>query len=145
MRGDKTKAAAIGRRIAEARASSGWTNATKFAAAIESDRNSIGRWERGEVVPSALNIEAISRVTRVSADWLLRGEATPEWSAVIDEWQRTRSRAPADVVAFFRSLPLAGYVPSLRFLDLAFTAWEHGLAAAEVVQIARETETARAI
>lgn len=132
----------IGRRIAQAREGSGWTNITKFAAAIGSDRNSVGRWERGESVPEAHNLEAIGRITRHSVDWLLRGEVTPEWTALIDAWRRDTPRATDAVVGWIRGLPLAGYVPSRRFLDLALTAHEHGLTPEQAVTMAQENVTA---
>lgn len=140
----RARATEIGARIAAARDAAGYRNATRFAAAIGADRNSVGRWERGEVVPDALFLEAISRVVRVSADYLLRGETPPEWTSTIATWQATPtgSRASAEALAFVRSLPVAGYVPSLRFLDLALVAFEHGLTPTEAAAAARETEIA---
>jgi transcriptional regulator with XRE-family HTH domain len=141
------RAAEIGARIAQARIGSGWTNVTRFAAKIGTDRNSVGRWERGEVLPDALSIEAVSRVTRRSADWILRGEASPEWAETIEAWRKgaTGSRAPDAAVGFIRSLPLAGYIPSLRFLDLVFLAYEHGLTPDQALTMAGENITAESI
>jgi len=141
------RAAEIGARITEARESAGWTNKTTFAAKVGTDRNTVGRWEKGESVPDALLLDAVSRITLRSADWILRGEAAPEWSETIEKWRKTPtgSRAPDAALGFIKSLPLGGYTPSMRFLDLVFTAWEHDLKPDEAVQMAAENITAESI
>jgi len=109
------RAAEIGGRIAQARNDSGWTNITRFAAEIGSDRNSVGRWERGEVLPDALSIEAVSRVTGRSADWILRGDPSPGWTAAIEAWRATPTESSSfgAVDRLFSSLPPARRLPAV--------------------------------
>ncbi len=141
---EKQRAVEIGARIRLARENAGMSNATKFAKDADVDRNSVGRWEKGVVMPDLLNIETVARLTRVSIGWLISGESSPEWSQMIDEWKKTQPRATDAAVSFLRSLPVSGYVPSTTFLDIALLAFEKGLTPGEVMQIGRETVTGRA-
>ena len=141
---EKRRAIEIGGRIRAARESTG-LNATVFARTAGVDRNSVGRWEKGKSIPEALHLEAIASTARVSIDWLVSGETTPEWTTAIATWRAETPRATDDAVLFIRSLPLAGYRPSSTFLDIALLAFEKGLTPQQVVGVARETETARQI
>ena len=101
----------------------------------------MGRWERGDGLPDALNIEAISRVCGVSADWLLRGVPPSQASEVFARWRASPRGMTASEVAllFLETLPLGSWTPSLVFYDLALLAFEQGLSQEEAVDAARVT------
>jgi transcriptional regulator with XRE-family HTH domain len=132
----------IGARIRRVRELSGY-NATRFAELIEADRNTVGRWERGAGLPDALNVEAISRVCRVSADWLLRGEASPQVAAVFTAWRSKRTDVDERAQLFLETLPLRDWIPTPVFYDLALLAYQQGLTQDEAIDAARVTEMRR--
>jgi hypothetical protein len=95
-------------------------------------------------MPEAHNLEAIGRVTRRSIDWILRGEMTPEWSAMLAEWRETAtgSRATEEQIGWIRTLPLVGYVPTLLAFDLALMMHERGLTPEQAATAIGENVTA---
>ena len=135
---------AIGERIATARLSAGYENASEFARHVGVSPNTIYRWERGEVAPSIWQLESVSRIARVTTDWILRG-SRQDASARLDEWLKTprgqSAKEPARI--WLRELPIGGFVPSDVFYDLALLAFEQGLSPDEAVVAARFTETKR--
>lgn len=134
-------AKSLGDRIRRAREAAGFPNRTRFAELIEVDRNTVGRWEAGRGLPDAQNVEAISRVCAVSADWLLRGQADEAASAVLAEWRRTRGQHASDAaMIYLESLPTAGREVTATFYDLSLIAHEQGLSVAEAAEAARVTE-----
>jgi transcriptional regulator with XRE-family HTH domain len=139
---EKTRqaAAALGARIRRVRETSGY-NQTRFAELIEADRNTVGRWERGDGLPDALNIEAISRVCGVSADWLLRGVPPSQAAETFKEWRESpHGRAASqEALLFLETLPLGVWTPSRTFYDLALLAFEQGLSQEEAIDAARVT------
>lgn len=62
-------------RIAKARNHAGLSQA-ELAEMLPAARNTLSRWERGDMNPSQRSLEAISRVTGVSYDWLVNGDNT---------------------------------------------------------------------
>lgn len=121
---------AIGARIHEARIAAGYgDNASEFAREIGMAPNSVYRLEAGKMEPKVPTLERISRVCRVSMDWLVRGETTAGATSALDAWRATPRGASASpgAVAFLRSLPLAGYAATPAFFDLALLAYETGL------------------
>jgi transcriptional regulator with XRE-family HTH domain len=136
------RAAEIGARIKEARVRAGYTNATLFGAEIGIDRNNIYRWERGGGLPDVLALDAIARVTRTPADWILRGEVTPEWADTIERWRQTANGVSDKALAFIRSVPLHNYRPSPGALDLLLTAFRYGLSPEQALAAASVNETA---
>lgn len=62
-------------RIAKARNHAGLSQA-ELAEKLPAARNTLSRWERGDMQPSQRSLEAISRATGVSLDWLLQGDPT---------------------------------------------------------------------
>jgi transcriptional regulator with XRE-family HTH domain len=133
---------AIGGRIATARLSAGYENASEFARHVGVSPNTIYRWERGEVAPSIWQLESVSRVARVTTDWVLRG-SREDASARLDAWLATpRGRSASEAARIWlRELPIGGFVPSDVFYDLALLAFEQGLSADEAVVAARFTES----
>jgi transcriptional regulator with XRE-family HTH domain len=135
---------AIGARIASARLSAGYENASEFARHVGVSPNTIYRWERGEVAPSIWQLESVSRVSRVTTDWILRG-SRQDASERLDAWLETpRGRSAGEGArAWLRELPIGGFVPSDVFYDLALLAFEQGLSPDEAVVAARFTEAKR--
>lgn len=135
---------AIGQRIAEARAAIGTANASLFADQLGVRPNTVYRWERGELVPSIFTLYRIAQLAGVTMEWLVGGTETPA-DPHLERWIRTPTgqTAPAEALAFLRSLPLRGYVPSDLFWDLALTAWRAGLAPDDASRAARTTERHR--
>lgn len=139
--------AEIGARIGEAMVAAGYGQnmASAFARAVGVSPNTVYRWCSGAMVPDFWALEAISRVCRVSIDWIVRGEPSASTSEALDQWRKTPRGASATpaAVAFLRSLPLAGYVASPAFFDLALLAYEQGLTAPEAVAAAKLTTTVK--
>jgi len=137
---------AIGARIGAARAAAGYgANASAFARAIGVAPNTVYRWESGEIVPDVWRLESISRVCRVTMDYIVRGEAAPSATEALEAWRATprgQTASPA-ALAFLRSVPLAGYVASPAFFDLLLLAYEQGLSPEEAATAARVTATLR--
>lgn len=131
----------IGERIARARLTAGYENAAEFARLVGVQPNTLYRWERGDLVPSIWYLEGVSRIARVSSDWILRGTAEPRLE-ILEEWRRTpRGQTATEAqLSFLRALPLEGYTPTLRFYNLALSAIEEGLSPADVALAARVTE-----
>jgi transcriptional regulator with XRE-family HTH domain len=133
---------AIGARIGQARLSAGYENAAEFARACNVSPNTVYRWERGEVVPDIFGLESVARVSRVSADWLLRGTVPSRHAAALEEWRKTPRGQTASQAAYalLETLPLAGYEPKPAFFDLVLMAIEQGLPPETAVLAARFTE-----
>lgn len=147
----------MGERFALARSQSSLT-AAELGARVGVDRNTIYRWEAaGQIAeidgkrvkgsePGALDVEAVSRATGVTTDWLLRGVSAPAVRDILDAWYGTARGKLASAAArvFLENLPLAGYVPGPSFYDNALVLFEHGLSPERAAQAARETEIKRA-
>jgi transcriptional regulator with XRE-family HTH domain len=133
---------AIGDRIQRARLSAGYENAAEFARHVGVSPNTIYRWERGDVSPDIFRLESVSRVARVSTDWILRG-SRQDASGPLETWLDTpRGRSASESAKqWLRELPIGGFVPSPAFFDLALLAFEQGLTPEEAVLAARFTES----
>lgn len=127
----------LGARIKEARESVGITTVAELARKVDADRGTIARWEEGKGAPDAVNLKAISEVTKTSADWLLRGFAAPAWRETYDKWSAKVQLEPRARI-WLESLPLDGYEPSAAFYDLVHVAFKHGLSVAQALQMATE-------
>lgn len=137
--------AAIGERIARARAAAGLTNASAFARDIGVVPNTVYRWEKGELAPDIWSLESIASACRVTTDWLLRGVGAGDVADVLLAWKHTPrgASASAEALTFIESVALPGYVPSPTFYDLLLFAFEQGLRGDEAVRAAKTTTTAR--
>ncbi|MDO4820927.1 MAG: helix-turn-helix transcriptional regulator [Rothia sp. (in: high G+C Gram-positive bacteria)] len=60
-------------RITKARNHAGLSQA-ELAEKLPAARNTLSRWERGDMNPSRRSLEAISKATGVSFEWLVHGE-----------------------------------------------------------------------
>lgn len=134
---------AIAERIKSARIAAGYENAAAFARDVGVQANTIYRWESGLIVPDIFRLEAIARVCRVSADWLLRGVCPLQDREILRAWRDTRKGQTASepAMAFLEALPLEGYTPSFAFYDLALVAFEHGLSPEDAARGSRFTES----
>ena len=71
------------------RKENGWSQ-EEFAEKLEVSRQAVSRWENGTALPDAQNILRISKLFRVSADYLLNDdyEDAPEADAVTEEGEQ---------------------------------------------------------
>lgn len=144
-RSDQRKREEIGGRMARARVGSGFANVTKFAQLVGVDRNTVGRWERGENAPDALALDDFARVTRVSIDWIVRGEIAESARVVLDAFVRKHGERAEKARTFLESLRLDGYVPTEQFYELVLIAYERGLEPDDATRVSRVTVSAKAI
>lgn len=64
----------FGKRLRMVRKASKWATQAAFAQAIGREEGAYGRWERGEVEPSLLDLQKIRESTGVSLDFLVAGD-----------------------------------------------------------------------
>lgn len=139
-----TELSGLGERIARARLAAGYENASAFARRVGVVPNTLYRWESGDLTPDVARLAAVSRLTKVSLDWLVRGVETTTHAALTD-WRETPKGQTASDAAmlFLASMPLEGYSPTRLFYDLALMAFEAGLLAPKASQVARYNESKR--
>lgn len=132
----------MGARIREARESAEIETPAELARRVDADRGTVARWEAGEGAPDAVNLKAISDVTKTSADWLLRGFVSPAWRETYERWSAGMQLEPRARI-WIESLPLDGYEPSTAFYDLVYVSLKHGLTPSRAIQMANENLQAK--
>jgi len=80
----------IGERIARARVAAGLSQ-SELGKRIDAESQTISKWERGIMAPSAQNLVALAKVLRRSAEWIMEGVeedgATPPAPRYPDVWR----------------------------------------------------------
>ena len=140
--------AAIGPRIKRARLQAGFSTAMAFADALEVNRNTVYRWERGELIPDIFTLHSIEMVTGASMAWIVSGvqRRTQARPTGLTDWLKTPigMKASKEAIAFLEGAPVDMYphVDS-SFYDYLFLAYEQKLSPQDAVLAAAFTESKR--
>lgn len=94
----------IGDRVRQARKKRGLSQ-DALARALEVSKNTIFRWEAGEVTPRGTNLDRLAQVLGVTSDWLMRGQERasgeapdpPHWREFVERYQHLDELAPEQV------------------------------------------------
>jgi transcriptional regulator with XRE-family HTH domain len=104
----------IGKKIAQLRKEKGWSQ-SQFGQMIDISQYFVSQWETGKSVPSAGSLIKISRIFRVSIDYLLLDNVPKEGVSSIDDFELYETFKAADSLSSEERTMIKDFVSALVF------------------------------